>query len=72
VVQTDVDPDLMAELTDRLRRVVAGVTDPVPVTASIGVCHSSVTMRPTEMLARADTALYAAKHAGRDRIVVAE
>ena len=72
VIQTDVDPDLMTELTERLRRVVAAVTEPVSVTASFGVCHSSVTMRPDDMLARADAALYAAKHAGRDRVVVAE
>jgi diguanylate cyclase (GGDEF)-like protein len=72
VIQTDVDPDLMTELTERLRRVVAGVVEPVTVTASFGVCHSSVSMVPGEMLVKADGALYMAKRAGRNRVAIAE
>ena len=71
VLQTDIDVELMTMLTERLRAAVAAITEPVAVTASFGVCHSSKTIQPTALLQHADEALYAAKHAGRNRIAVA-
>ncbi|HEY1546450.1 MAG TPA: diguanylate cyclase [Kofleriaceae bacterium] len=72
VVQTDVDPDLMAMLTERLRTTIETSIRPIAVTASFGVCHSSVSMVPGEMLVKADGALYMAKRAGRNRVAIAE
>ncbi|MEO8549519.1 MAG: diguanylate cyclase [Kofleriaceae bacterium] len=71
VLQTDIDVDLMTMLTERLRAAIAAIAEPVPVTASFGVCHSSKTIQPTALLQHADEALYAAKHAGRNRVAVA-
>ncbi len=69
IVQADVDGELSTMLTERLRVAVAAIGDPVAVTASFGVCHSSTTADPVAMLAAADAALYRAKRAGRDRVV---
>lgn len=60
-----------------LRRAVrehpwAGLTGPLPVTASIGAAsssHGGVAAEPAALLARADAHLYRAKSAGRDRVV---
>ena len=71
VVQTDVDLDMMSTLTERLRHAIAAITEPFSITASFGVCHSSKSPDPAELLAAADMALYAAKRAGRNRVVVA-
>lgn|GEM_PF-507292 len=71
VILTDIDVDLMAMLTERLRAQIEALTEPVRVTASFGVCHSSKTTNPTELLEFADQALYAAKHAGRNCVKVA-
>jgi Diguanylate cyclase, GGDEF domain len=46
---------------------------PYPVTASIGVAAFPVTTDQTDLLLKcADDALYQAKHAGRNRVVVAQ
>lgn len=71
VVQTDVDPDMMFTLTERLRHAIASITEPFSITASFGVCHSSVSPDPVELLAAADRALYTAKASGRNRVTVA-
>ncbi len=64
-----------ASVAERLRRAVGGTpmdtpAGPVTVTISVGVSQWRGDGEAiAEMMARADTALYAAKRAGRDRIV---
>jgi two-component system cell cycle response regulator len=66
------------KVAERLRRAistppvaVAGPPGEVPVTISIGVAVADDTVTlPAELLRRADDALYAAKNAGRNRIVL--
>jgi diguanylate cyclase (GGDEF)-like protein len=65
-----------AELAECLREAIAsGPLGPgVPVTISLGVC-ASVRGEPFDypsVFARADEALYEAKHSGRDRVCVAD
>lgn len=58
-------------LAERLKLQIAAGTTP-RVTVSIGVAESVVqTQRPEDVIRRADEALYRAKEAGRDRVVVA-
>ena len=71
VLQTDIDVDVMTMLTERLRAAIEAIAEPVKITASFGVCHSSKTIEPTALLNHADQALYIAKREGRNRIVVA-
>jgi diguanylate cyclase (GGDEF)-like protein len=63
--------DEVAELADRLR--VAVSAEPVEgrvITMSFGVASATLHDHPfDELLAEADEALYAAKHAGRNRVV---
>ncbi len=59
---------------DRLRRLIAirGVSTRkglVPVTVSVGVAEYAPSMEPEELIAAADERLYAAKAAGRDRVL---
>jgi diguanylate cyclase (GGDEF)-like protein len=57
---------------ERIRAALAG--HPWPrrgLTASIGVAQARATDNTASLLARADKALYAAKQAGRDRVVLA-
>jgi two-component system, cell cycle response regulator len=57
-------------VADKLRAEVAGARTPVPVTVSIGVATWDGEA-PEDLLHRADEALYAAKQAGRDRVMAA-
>lgn len=77
VAMPDTDGETAQMVADRLRRYVADEPFPaqdgavqLPVTVSIGVT-ASVGSADTSagMLARADKALYAAKHGGRDQVV---
>jgi two-component system cell cycle response regulator len=50
----------------------SGLTGTLPVTVSIGVAtHTDGPVTPDLLLGRADKSLYAAKHAGRDRVSAA-
>ncbi|MBL3556267.1 MULTISPECIES: diguanylate cyclase [Marinobacter] len=66
-------------VAERLRRAVAETpvhiddqADPVNISVSAGVATIIPTpgSRPSDLIARADEALYAAKHAGRNRVMV--
>jgi diguanylate cyclase (GGDEF)-like protein len=70
------DPKTLQAIADR---IIARISQPMPfdgqiarVSASIGIARSSDMMvpDPTQLLAIADRALYAAKHAGRGRAVL--
>lgn len=55
-------------LAERVRTAVAAITDPQPVTASVGIGTSDGRgTAPSELLHRADEALYLAKREGRNR-----
>ena len=62
------------ELGERVRTVVEqtpftiGPNNSIPITVSIGITKLREGDSSTEMLARADAALYAAKHSGRNRV----
>lgn len=70
------DPKILQAIADR---IIARISQPIPfdgqiarVSASIGIARSSDMMvpDPPQLLATADRALYAAKHAGRGRAVL--
>jgi diguanylate cyclase (GGDEF)-like protein len=73
-VQDDADLEARAE---QLRRAVRASpialpdTPPVTVTVSVGVARSGMCRRIDDLFARADSALYEAKHAGRNLTRVA-
>jgi two-component system cell cycle response regulator len=62
----------IADVAERLRLAVAGSSETVPVTASLGaaVCPAHGT-DVAGLFAVADAALYEAKHGGRNRVVMA-
>ena len=70
VVLPDTRLDGGAEIAERIRREVAQLTLPVPVTVSVGIADSaSNTGGPEQVFERADQALYRAKKGGRNRVV---
>ncbi len=76
VVLARTDLEAAAGVAEKIRTRVAvtevpGLARQPRVTVSIGVAELLDGEEPMELLARADTALYAAKGAGRDRVEVA-
>src|SRR3954470_36244 len=70
VLLPDTDAAAAHHVASKLRAEVAGAGGPVPVTVSIGVATWDGEA-PEDLLHRADEALYAAKEAGRDRVMAA-
>lgn len=63
------DGDEALEIAERMR---IAVRERTPITVSIGICQSDGRERLDQALLRADAAVYEAKRAGRDRVVVAD
>lgn len=75
VLMPDADAQGAARVAERMRAAIAatpfaGPGGPITVTASFGVAVAQPASSIEAALAYADTALYAAKAAGRDRVVV--
>jgi two-component system cell cycle response regulator len=64
----DTGADAAARTAERLRGAVADAGGKVPVTASVGWAVLEDDEAPDAVVRRADTALYAAKAAGRNRV----
>jgi diguanylate cyclase (GGDEF)-like protein len=72
VLLPDTDAEAAHRFGERVREAVRDRGEGVPVTVSIGVATLDGSAGRTEQLRHdADQALYAAKHAGRDRVVTA-
>lgn len=64
-----------AEMSERLRKAVSAINcdsfaQQLRVTVSIGIAVHTGTLHPRELLSKADEALYKAKQAGRDQVVL--
>ncbi|WP_053226833.1 GGDEF domain-containing response regulator [Solirubrobacter soli] len=70
VLLPDTNAQAAQHVAEKLRAELAGAATPVPVTVSIGVATWDGEA-PEDLLHRADEALYAAKSAGRDRVMAA-
>jgi diguanylate cyclase (GGDEF)-like protein len=70
VLLPDTGAAAAGHFAERMRAEVAAAPTPVPVTVSIGIATWD-DEAPEELLQRADEALYAAKDAGRDRVMAA-
>ena len=73
LVLPDTPHDMAVQMLDRLRSIVAALdwsafSDGLSVTISAGVATLGPSETPDMLLARADSALYAAKDGGRNRI----
>ena len=73
IVLPDASPHGAQMVAGRLRSAVAALADlPCAVTVSIGVASVHQDEPATELVRRADQALYVAKREGRNRVVLAE
>ncbi len=72
VLLTDLGPDDAARVSETMRMAVDSIREPVPVTASFGVCVFSPERHSLadEVIRDADIALHAAKRDGRNRVSV--
>jgi diguanylate cyclase (GGDEF)-like protein len=75
ILLPDTDAEGAGELVARLRGALAEMTSPLPdvnvrISASIGIAVSDGHEQRPALMARADIALYQAKNAGRDRVVL--
>jgi diguanylate cyclase len=69
VMLADVEPVAALSLAERIRRTVAAEMElAMPVTVSVGVAARHRGEDQVSLVARADEALYLAKHEGRDRV----
>jgi diguanylate cyclase (GGDEF)-like protein len=78
-VLPDAGPEPALRVAERLRQAIAEmkIADPaapggLSVTVSIGVASAKAGETPEALMGRADAALYRAKQAGRNRVVVDE
>jgi diguanylate cyclase (GGDEF)-like protein/PAS domain S-box-containing protein len=74
VLLADADGKIARRSAERLRAAVAALHDDEvgAITISVGAAVVAPGEAPADLVARADEALYAAKRAGRDRVVMAE
>ena len=70
ILLPDTDAAAASHVAEKLRLNVAAAPSPVPVTVSVGVATWDGEASD-DLLQRADDALYAAKDAGRDRVMAA-
>jgi diguanylate cyclase (GGDEF)-like protein len=75
LILPQIGPKVAALHLEKLRCDIAAypwqvLADDLTVTVSIGMTASRADITPSGLLARADELLYAAKHAGRDRLCV--
>src|SRR3954447_24155539 len=70
VLLPDTDAEAAQHMAERVREEVASAPSPVPITVSIGLATWDGESAE-EFLQRADEALYAAKDAGRNRVLAA-
>ncbi len=72
LILPDTPPDGAMLVSERLRVAVAALADlPVTVTVSIGIASCAQDDTHFEVVARADEALYQAKHEGRNQVIMA-
>lgn len=78
VILQGTSADVTMEIAERIRKAVASTplknqktgTDYGPITLSLGVCMASDAQSSDELYNKADIALYAAKHSGRNRVQI--